>query len=334
MGVGVFGYFTATTIFNVPHESWGAELSSHYDERTRIFGIRHVVGALGSLAGLGGMALLRTAEDPRAMANAQALVAAGVCAVLTVVAVSSVGERQEYQGRGGASLRAAFGDVLRNPHARLLLFVYFVENFGTAILAVLIPFVMEYVLKVPDLMEIFMGIYFIPAILSVPVWINLSRRFGKKPLWIFSMSAMALAFGGMSFVREGDIVLLSALGLLAGIGGGCGQVVGPSIQADVIDWDEHRTGERKEGAYFAVWNFVRKSAYGIAAMLAGILLEVIGFEPNAEQSEGAQLGMRALFGLVPGACYAAGTLVFLRFGLNQAEHAAIRRELDGRGDPR
>ena len=330
MGVGVFGYFTATTLFNVPHESWGAELSSHYDERTRVFGIKHVVGAVGSLAGLGGLALLRTADDPRAVATTQALVAGGIAAVLIVIAVISVRERPEYQGRGGTSLRAAFTDVWRNPHARLLLFVYFIENFGTAILSVLIPFVMQYVLRAEDLLEVFMALYFIPAILSVPVWIALSRRFGKKRLWIFSMSAMTLAFSGMFFAREGNVVWLSALGLLAGIGGGCGQVVGPSIQADVIDWDEHRTGERKEGAYFAVWNFVRKSAFGIATMLAGVLLEVVGFEPNVEQSEAAKLGMRTLFGLFPGACYAIGTLAFLRFGLNQREHAAIRVELDRR----
>ena len=57
-------------------------------------------------------------------------------------------------------------------------------------------------------------------------------------------------------------------GEIAGVGGGCGQVVGPSIQADVVDYDERATGERKEGIYFAAWAFVRKSAFGVATMLA------------------------------------------------------------------
>jgi GPH family glycoside/pentoside/hexuronide:cation symporter len=105
-------------------------------------------------------------------------------------------------------------------------------------------------------------------------------------------------------------------------------VVGPSIQADVIDYDELHTGERKEGAYFAVWNFVRKSAYGIAAMLVGLMLSTLGFEANAVQGETTRLGMRVLFSFVPGACYLLGTLAFLRFRLDEAEHAAIRRELE------
>jgi GPH family glycoside/pentoside/hexuronide:cation symporter len=125
-------------------------------------------------------------------------------------------------------------------------------------------------------------------------------------------------------------VLLCALGVAAGIGGGCGQVVGPSIQADVIDYDELRTGERKEGAYFAVWNFMRKTAYGVATMLSGLMLSLVGFEPNAVQTETTRLGMQVLFSFVPGVLYLAGTLAFLGFGLDEAAHLAIRRELDRR----
>jgi Na+/melibiose symporter-like transporter len=40
--------------------------------------------------------------------------------------------------------------------------------------------------------------------------------------------------------------------------------------------------------------------------------------------------MRAIFGLVPGACYALGWVALRRMRFDQAEHAAIRRELDDR----
>jgi GPH family glycoside/pentoside/hexuronide:cation symporter len=197
-------------------------------------------------------------------------------------------------------------------------------------LAVLVPFVMQYALELERLTTFFMLLYFVPAILCVPLWIRLAPVFGKRNLWVFSMAMLSAAFCGLFFVRPGDALLLSVLGVVAGIGGGCGQVVGPSIQADVIDFDEYRTGERKEGAYFAVWNFVRKAATGLAVMLTGLLLGAVGFEPNAPQSEDTKLGLRLLFGIVPGACYAAGTLLFLRFRLNQAEHAAIRDALSRR----
>jgi len=91
-----------------------------------------------------------------------------------------------------------------------------------------------------------------------------------------------------------------------------------------------RTGERKEGAYFAVWNFVRKTAYGLSAMGTGLMLDAVGFVPNAVQSESTQHAMRAIFGLVPGCCYVAAWFALRRMRLDEAEHAAIRRALDER----
>jgi GPH family glycoside/pentoside/hexuronide:cation symporter len=330
MGVAVFAYHIATTMFSVPHEALGAELSTSYHDRTRIFGVKHIVGATGGLLALGGMELLRRAEDPRHAAFGLALGIGFALAATTGLAVVRLRERAEHQGRGAQNPWRAFADVWRNPHARLLLLVFGIENFGTAILAVLIPYTMQYVYDLADQTTTFMLLYFVPAILFVPVWIRLSRRFGKRNLWLFSMSMLTLSFCGLAFVRAGDVWLVCALGVIAGIGGGCGQVVGPSIQADVIDYDERMTGERKEGIYFAAWAFVRKSAFGVATMLVGLLLAAIGFEPNSEQSDSTKLGLRALFGIVPGVCYLVGTLCFLRFRLDEAAHLAIRRELDAR----
>ncbi len=336
MGVGLFAFYTATTMSMVPHESLAAELSTRYHERTRIFGIKHAIGMAGTLLAvpalqwLGDLHEQGRIDDERRVAAGIALGAVVVTALLTFIAVASVRERRDYQGRGGVKLWRAFADVLANPHASLLLLVFFIENFGIAALGVLTPFVMEYVLGMGDRIGYFIGLYFVPALLLIPLWIRLSARVGKKRLWLFSMGMQTFAFSGLFFVEPGDALLVYALGFLAGVGGGCGQVVAPSIQADVIDFDEYRTGERKEGLYFAVWSFVRKAAHGITAAAAGGMLWLVGYVPNAEQSEAAKLGMRLLFGLVPGISFAAGTLLFLRFRLNQREHAEIRRALDAR----
>ena len=330
MGLGVFVYFTGTTIFSIPHESLGAELSLDHHDRTRVFGVKTAVAQSGTLLSLGAMYLLITAEDPRAMASRLVMLLAVAIPVLTILGISQVHERSEHQGRGAANLRAAFRDVLANPHAARLLLVFFVENFGTANLGLLTPFVMEYVLDMESLTPAFILLYFVPALAFIPLWIVLSRRVGKKKLWLFGLSTMTLAFSGLYFVGPGDVPLICVLGFLAGVGGGCGQVVGPSIQADVIDYDELRTGERKEGAYFAVWNFMRKSAYGVAAMIAGGLLSLVGFEANAVQTQEVRTGMLVLFSFVPGACLLGATLAFTRFQLDEEEHAEIRKELDAR----
>ena len=53
MGVGVIGFYTAMTIFTVPHASLGAELSMSYDDRNRVFGWRHVSFMSGAFVAIG-----------------------------------------------------------------------------------------------------------------------------------------------------------------------------------------------------------------------------------------------------------------------------------------
>jgi GPH family glycoside/pentoside/hexuronide:cation symporter len=95
----------------------------------------------------------------------------------------------------------------------------------------------------------------------------------------------------------------------------------------VIDWDEARTGERKEGVYFAAWHLAEKLALGIAAAVTGLALSLGGFAPNQPQGESALLAMRLLLSLFPLVCFGAGALLFLRFALGRAEHAALQEDL-------
>jgi len=330
VAAGIFLFYTGTTIFTIPHDSFGAELTTDHHDRTRVFAVKTAVATLGSILGIGGLVLFYQSDDPRRTASA---IAAGVGIAMTLsicLAVLRLRERPEHQGRGAMRLTSAFRDVFANPHAVPLLFAFFAENFGVACLGVITPFVMEYALAMADRTPLFIGVYFIPSLLGIPLWVHLSRRIGKRKLWLFATATLALAFSCLAFVQPGVEWLAFCLATVAGIGGGCGQVVGPSIQADIIDWDELRTGERKEGAYFAVWNFMRKSAYGLSAMGTGLMLDAVGFVPNAAQSEATQFGMRAIFGLVPGTCYVLGWFALRRLRLDEAEHASIRRTLDDR----
>jgi GPH family glycoside/pentoside/hexuronide:cation symporter len=116
----------------------------------------------------------------------------------------------------------------------------------------------------------------------------------------------------------------------AGLAAGCGGTIGPSVQGDVIDYDEHVTGERKEGSYFAAWNFVYKSALGIMLLMTGFALEFSGFVPNQEQTMEVQLVMVGLYGLFPLVCYVVGALLFSRFKLDEKAYQKIRQDLDER----
>jgi GPH family glycoside/pentoside/hexuronide:cation symporter len=105
-------------------------------------------------------------------------------------------------------------------------------------------------------------------------------------------------------------------------------VIFPSLQADVIDYDEMQTGERKEGVYFAAWHFAAKTALGISGMLAGAALATTGYEPGNTQPEAVKFALRALMSGIPLLTYGAGILVFRKFELTRETHREIRRAID------
>ena len=223
----------------------------------------------------------------------------------------------------------SFTDVFRNRHARLLLIVFAIETFGAASIGMLVPYLVEYVVPMRELMTLLLATYVVPQFALTPLWIRLARRFGKKQLWIFSMLLSAAAFAGFLPLQEpGPMIWILAFTL--GVAGGCGAVVAPAVKADVIDYDEFQTGERKEGAYLAIWNLVRKSSGSLTAFVTGWVLQASGFEPNVEQSESAKFAIRVLFSLLPAACYLIGAILFARFRFNEREHTRVRRVLEER----
>ena len=162
----------------------------------------------------------------------------------------------------------------------------------------------------------------------------LARHFEKRRLWLVAMCMSGVGFGMLCLLDEGTISLMVAASLVAGSASGCGTSLGMALKADVIDWDEHATGERKEGAYFAAWAFVSKVAAGVMIGLVGVMLQWVGFEPGTEPSEAARTTMLFLMGGVPLLGFGIGALVFLRFRLTETEHARIRREIDARATSR
>lgn len=149
------------------------------------------------------------------------------------------------------------------------------------------------------------------------------------------MILTGLSFGSMFALPFIDdlttrLVYISVAAFFAGLSAGCGGTLSPSVQGDVIDYDEYMTGERKEGSYFAAWNFVYKSALGVMLLLTGFVLQFSGFEPNQEQTMTVKISMITLYSLFPLVCYIVGAILFSRFKLDEAAYAEIRAELDRR----
>ena len=338
MMFAILGFYSAMTLFLVPHMALGAEISDDYHERTKLFGVRHIGFTLGSILALVSMSILINEEvkpegNVRQLASNLALLSVLIMSAFIIFSVSRLKERPEYQNRVNKNPFMAFRDVWKNYHAKILLIILFIENLGGAVIGVLTLYVTQYIVEAPEWAPLIIFAYMFPAAASVPLWIPLSRKYGKIKLWIFSLAATGIAFGGIFIIPFLDsvterLIVIFTGAILGGIAAGCGGAVGPSIKGDVIDYDEYLTGERKEGTYFAAANFVFKSATGIMLLLTGFVLQFSGFIPNQPQTMEVKIALISLYGLVPLIFYSLGAfLLYKKFKFGEKEHAAIKSEL-------
>ncbi len=333
IGLAIILYYTAHTLAAVPHLALGAELSNDHHERTRVFGARGIFDVVGLFAAAGAVGWLQTSDDPRRVGQFIAFAFAVVTIAVMWTGVRSLRERSEYRGRGSEAPLRALADVARNPHARIVLGVVVLESMSLSLLGAMFPFVTEYM--IPD--GAISAIYVVGAITAAavifPVWFPLARRFGKRAAWLVALTMKSVGFVCMLLARPDTMWMYPVAMVLIGGSLACFFILPPSVKADVIDYDELVTGERKEGSYFAVWNFIQKLASAAAIAVSGFVLQFAGYEANVVQSEASVNAMRGLFSGMPLALHILAILLLLRFRLDAGEHQRIRAELDRRRVP-
>ncbi|HRK30095.1 MAG TPA: MFS transporter [Tepidisphaeraceae bacterium] len=105
-----------------------------------------------------------------------------------------------------------------------------------------------------------------------------------------------------------------------------------SMIADVCDIDQLRSGRRREGMYWAVFNFVQKLALSVALLMTGFTLSIAAFDQNSiKQSAETIFSMRLWFTLTLIVSIAAAIVLVLCVPISRSRLAAVHAELAKRG---
>ena len=326
----IYALFLCWTAVVVPYESLGPEITFDYNERTSLFGMRDGFLIAGTLAAASSPALVQwlfglsgDADGERAkffwIATIYAPLLIGSC-LWCVFAIRELPQAPKINASG---IRQGLRQIGRNRPFVILLIAYTVSAIGNNLPATLILYYVEYVLQ-SKMADAFLLLYFLTGILFLPGWIAIARRTGKKAAWLASMAINTGAFIGVFFLGPGDAVIYGVLVFLSGIGFGATLAIPSAIQADVIDYDELLTGERREGQYIGLWSIAKKfaAAIGIGAGLS--ILGLVGYTPNVEQSEQVRLTLRTLYALVPSLCNIIAFLIALAYPISSNIHKDIR----------
>jgi glycoside/pentoside/hexuronide:cation symporter, GPH family len=304
----------AWTMYQVPYWAWGAELGNTSHDRTKISAWREGFGVVGVLTALV-LPVALSITDPAATLHLFAWGLGIGILVSTLLAVRFV--RDAPRVFHPTPLRETvenFTQAVRgNAPFRSLLIAFVLNGFANGLPATLFVFFVTHRLQAPEYVGPFLLIYFISAILGVPLWTYLAAKFSKTIAWNIGIVVACLSFAAAPFLGAGALIGFGVVCVFTGLALGADVVLPPALQADIIAADTATHYVERAGAFLGVWAFASKLALGLSIGIAYPLLGWSGFAPENGIVTPSGLTMLAfLYAGVPVLCKAASMVWIAR----------------------
>ena len=324
-------YETLATLVYMPYFALTPELTLDYDERTDLTSYRMFFSIFAGLIGFVVPFMLIDGTTPE---NAPTILLIGIAfgissALPLLLTFFGTREREEYVQQEQQSLINSLKAAFRN---KIFIFTMFIFLFTWAALnlvqSMLLYFV-KYRLGMEDKFDIIAGMVFVTAMLTLPIWEWLSRKFDKRRAYITGMIFLSIVLIVLAFINPASSLwVILFIAFLAGIGVAAVHVLPWAMIPDAVEVDELETGSRHEGMYYSLVTLLRKIATAIALPSMLWILDASGFASNAPaQTASATRAIIGLTGPGPAAFMLAGILFAAFYPLSRAEHAEIRAKL-------
>jgi glycoside/pentoside/hexuronide:cation symporter, GPH family len=168
------------------------------------------------------------------------------------------------------------------------------------------------------------------AFLIIPVITWIANKLGKRNAFIIStaLSMVGYALKWWGFNPDIPWLMFMPLPLMVfGIGGLFTLMM--SMTADVCDLDELNNGmPRKEGTFGAIYWWMVKLGQGLALVLGGLVLKLVGFDQNlAIQTTETLTRLRIADIVIPAITAGLAIMVMWKYDLTEAKAREIKAEL-------
>jgi glycoside/pentoside/hexuronide:cation symporter, GPH family len=345
-------YITGNTIFSTPYIGLGYEMTSDYNERTRLMGFSQTIGQIAWMVVPWFWVIIANPnifESQATGVRQLSIIVGAVCILLGLLPAlfckeldqKNITNRDEITFKNLAKnlkgLIRSMGLIFRNkPFLRLCGATFLVFN-GYQMVASFSYFII--------LFYMFQGDYGLTgtwpawfstvsalctAFLIIPIITRMANKWGKRNAFIVAtfISIVGYALKWWGFNPENPFLMFMPVPLMVfGIGGLFTLMM--SMTADVCDLDEYNNGmPRREGTFGAIYWWMVKLGQGLALVLGGLVLKLVGFDQNsAMQTAETLTRLRISDILVPAATAAMAIWVMWNYDLTEKKVNFIKTEL-------
>ncbi len=332
-------YYLAYTVFIVPYTALGYEMTSDYNEKTRVVVWRQYIGIACGLAipWLYKLCFVSNSE-PGSETVGVRYVSYAVALIILVTGVLPAifcKEKASVQKQQKIKLTTAFFYTFKNRAFLLLMASNLIIKIGIFMAG---PF------------NLYLNIYYVCkgdrsfaatlgglcgtmitalGFVGLPVTTWLSARIGKKKTMIATLIVSIIAYLSLWFLLTPKYPYLQLIpAFLVGISLNGSWLLIISMLGDVCDEDEYVTGLRREGMYSSVFTFSDKLGFSLVTLLSGIVIKLSGFTEELEiQTDQTIFNMRFLYIAIQAVGLLLGILFIYFYPLTRQRCEAIHEEI-------
>ncbi len=314
------------TLFQIPYLSIGYDLEKDYFLRTKLSANREFFILLGLFFSLGFPMFFN-------FSNAELLSYIVYIAILSgLVGVSVM--LYKIPNNRVLNQNIQFKSVIKNLKQNKLLvrvmFAWFINSLANVFPMILFSFYISYVLGGSDSdRQVVLFYYFLFAILGVPFWTYISKKFGKKKTWVSSLILSALFFIFVLFLSEGDIQFFIIISCITGFCLGADLIIPPSIQADVSDIHLNKFKEDISGILFSLITFFNKLSFALASLFVFKILGFLNFEANEEINLETKFFIIYSYALIPIVLKFFSSFILMSFKITEKDLKKVQKKIYG-----
>jgi glycoside/pentoside/hexuronide:cation symporter, GPH family len=322
---------TAFTVINVPYSSMVAEMSNDYNERLSITSYRMIFACVGVLlAGGLAMPLVSIGGEGAAGFRFMGAVLGGAITLICLVCFWGTAGAKSLPRTGSMPpVREQIRIALQNYPFMMLMAGYALQSVGIGVLMAGLIYYIMHVLKLPEAaMSVVLPILFVTAIVFIPVWVKVGAKIGKIKAYRAGLLILAVMLISTFSTTSNQVPLFYVQVFILGIGFSSFQLFPFSMLPDTVEYDQMKSGLRREGIFSGVWASGQKLAYSVGPSIVGFALALSGFTKGDLQPESVETGIRIVFCLFPAFTLLLSYLPFSRYDLTEERFKEIKRLID------
>ena len=268
--------YAAHSLLSICYITWGTRLSDEPLVRSRVVAWREGLGLVGVVLASVIPVVLVESVGARSGYQSFAWIFSLILLVCVCVTLLWSPRPERHDLKQGSNWKKA----LEDRSVRQIFFFYLLNAISVAIPATLVLFFIDDVVQRPQDAGIFLAAYFVAGIVTLPGWVALADRIGKRFAWLIGSGIAAAALAGASAVGAGDVLLYGLVCVAAGTALGADLALPASMLADAIPSAQRQN----TGLYIGVWVLIGKLALAVAAGVTLPTLSFFDYQPGVPAS--------------------------------------------------